>query len=241
MNVYDRMIADIDAVLTRRCLQRLSTLIQGRGNACRVIENALSRWTCTIIRTGQHSMICRKDLDDQPYNTALVVTHANAELALVWIKGSTNLDDWWHNLDFKTADDGDVTRGFDAKAKALKDKILECLQEKKKVLICGHSLGGTVATLITHALNKERPDVKTVTVTIGAPRCGKAKLKSAYDRSQVPGTHATLRLMNYQDLVPTVPPHSMGYQHVGMPWASTTTRTAATSKTKPVRWCQNCF
>lgn len=76
--------------------------------------------------------------------------------------------------------------------------------KKKRLLICGHSLGGAMATIASSRL-KDRLDF---CVTFGSPRVGNKVWLAANDFHH----H---RFVNNNDIVPKVPPAIMGFRHHG--------------------------
>lgn len=72
------------------------------------------------------------------------------------------------------------------------------------LLICGHSLGGAIATLLA------APSCATELVTIGSPRVGDADFVDAL--AQAPGL-SQWRFVNCCDLVVEVPPEFLGFVH----------------------------
>jgi len=92
------------------------------------------------------------------------------------------------------------------------DNALENLQgEATDIVVCGHSLGGAVATLYAHSINKHYPDYNIKSVTIGSPRVGNKVFKENYDNSDID----TLRIVHKNDLVTHVPYirfHHVNYQ-----------------------------
>jgi triacylglycerol lipase len=109
-----------------------------------------------------------------------------------------------------------VHKGFKAEVDELWPMILEDLNPKvvgkRKVWVTGHSLGAAMATIVAArcTLDKEKiPDVQVEELyTYGSPRVGWNK----YCKS-LPVTH--YRWRNNNDIVTTVPPAFMGYNHHG--------------------------
>ena len=82
------------------------------------------------------------------------------------------------------------------------DIALENLQgETTDIVVCGHSLGGAVATLYAHSIKKHYPDYNIKSVTIGSPRVGNKTFKDNYDLSDID----TLRIVHNNDLVTHTP------------------------------------
>ena len=105
---------------------------------------------------------------------------------------------------------GRVHTGFQKSAQALQPLAENWLKKmtakRTHLLICGHSLGGAIATLLAMAL---QPDTL---ITIGCPRVGDdAFVSSLLGQPQL----QVIRVVNCCDAVPTVPPTFLGYEHAG--------------------------
>ena len=82
------------------------------------------------------------------------------------------------------------------------DTALENLQGKATdIVVCGHSLGGAVATLYAHSIKKHYPHYNIKSLTIGSPRVGNKVFKENYDNSGID----TLRIVHNNDLVTHTP------------------------------------
>ena len=89
------------------------------------------------------------------------------------------------------------------------DTAIENLQgETTDIVVCGHSLGGAVATLYAHSIKKHYPHYNIRCVTIGSPRVGNKTFKDNYDSYEID----TLRVVHNNDLVTHTP--YIGFQHV---------------------------
>lgn len=129
------------------------------------------------------------------------------------------LADLAHDLDASMAPWRDtsarVHHGFADAALSLLPQVEAWLHglgnQRKRLLVTGHSLGAAIATLLSTVL---KPDEL---ITLGSPRVGDA----AFTRlmQQLPTRHT--RLVDGCDLVTEVPPnislggHGLSYQHVG--------------------------
>ena len=83
----------------------------------------------------------------------------------------------------------------------------------KPLYLCGHSLGGALATLVyAHFTLSRDPILVNGVVTVGQPRVGTKKFK---EMMQVMGPCVLQRIYNANDIVPTVPPTIEGYRHYG--------------------------
>jgi hypothetical protein len=82
------------------------------------------------------------------------------------------------------------------------DTALENLQGKATdIVVCGHSLGGAVATLYAHSIKNHYPHYNIKSLTIGSPRVGNKVFKENYDKSGID----TLRIVHNNDLVTHTP------------------------------------
>lgn len=91
----------------------------------------------------------------------------------------------------------------DAKVLAL----LAANRPGKRLVLCGHSLGGAVANLLALAWGADQ------LVTIGQPRTGNAAFAN-WSAQRLPGERY-VRIVDHQDIVTEVPPALLAYQHAG--------------------------
>ena len=105
---------------------------------------------------------------------------------------------------------GRVHKGFRDSAAGLLKQTSTWLQDvasrRKRLLICGHSLGGAIATLLAIPANAD------ALITFGCPRVGDDDFADALESR---ATLQMIRVVDCCDLVPTVPPPYMGYHHAG--------------------------
>merc|ERR1711988_235982 len=96
----------------------------------------------------------------------------------------------------------------------------------QKVLVTGHSLGGALANLIAIHIRNKYPDCQLHLSTYGAPRAFatadadriQAKMikdSDGFDMFSSGGKLTAWRFLNYGDVVPSLPPSTMGFKHVG--------------------------
>ncbi len=102
---------------------------------------------------------------------------------------------------------GRVHAGFASAARAVLPQLNWWLEEKcpehSRLILCGHSLGAALATLVASI---RKP---TLLLTIGSPRVGNSQFASTLDGV------AVTRLVNCCDVVTQVPPETPWYVHVG--------------------------
>jgi pimeloyl-ACP methyl ester carboxylesterase len=130
----------------------------------------------------------------------------------VWvaIEGSDESVDWRRNLEMLYTS-SDTHAGFANYATLLMAQMLSAgvnLDFRKRLILCGHSLGGAVATIIASHLQDRFPYLGLV--TFGSPRPGGRKFR---DRLQVPH----LRYVHGDDIVPHLPSSLLGFRHTIYP------------------------
>lgn len=121
---------------------------------------------------------------------------------------------------------GAVHAGFARAATALLPAVTAWLDtrgaNRTELLLCGHSLGGAIATLlamrlVTGRASGAQPPGSQATriqlVTLGSPRVGDAAFARAFAACNILST----RIVNWLDIVTRLPPEVLGYRHVGTP------------------------
>lgn len=125
---------------------------------------------------------------------------------------------------------GKTTFGFRKHYQPLRAKLINCLSEYHKsvdhIFVCGHSLGGALATLSVPDLTSIHDTVKDKlsVATFASPRCVDREFA---DRLKADGV-SFYRVANSEDVVPYLPTPSytpsgppdkndVGYTHVGQP------------------------
>lgn len=97
---------------------------------------------------------------------------------------------------------GAVHRGFYEAAKKANDfatKYLDKFYAGQKLLICGHSLGGAIALILSEMLRRKPERYNILLYTYGAPRAGDATFVQAAE------SLVHHRMVNHNDPVPSVP------------------------------------
>jgi triacylglycerol lipase len=121
---------------------------------------------------------------------------------------------WITDFDFAVNGQG-IHRGFGIALDAVWSDIARFLSTDrpvKNLLVTGHSLGGALAVLCARRALHELGIAADAVYTFGQPRTGNALF--ADDFNGVLGER-TYRLVHGQDIVPTVPPPTRGFVHVG--------------------------
>ena len=81
-----------------------------------------------------------------------------------------------------------------------------------ELVVCGHSLGGTLATLYGTYLASTLPNRRGRVFPSASPRVGNATFRDAVSQFQ---NLSIYRLVNYQVLIPRLPLYFQGFHHVG--------------------------
>ena len=105
---------------------------------------------------------------------------------------------------------GRLHSGFHAEVNDLWPMLERHLAENKRTTwFAGHSLGGAMATISAGRCKLSKiPTNPAAIFTYGSPRVGNRKY---INYVQVPH----FRWVNNNDIVPRVPPHWLGYRHIG--------------------------
>jgi triacylglycerol lipase len=104
---------------------------------------------------------------------------------------------------------GLVHNGFQNEVEKIWKDVLKTIDSKshasKKLTMCGHSLGGAMATV---AASRQKDRIDSL-YTFGSPRVGNKEFVNAFSDVK------HYRFVNNNDIVPTVPFAWMGYRHHG--------------------------
>ena len=154
-------------------------------------------------------------ISDAATDTQCAVEPFGERGAVVVFRGSESRRDWRTNfrvLRRRTAI-GTVHRGFWEAWSSVRDRVVAELVriDPVRVFVCGHSLGGAIATLAAMEIAEVLPMGQRVQcVTFGAPRPGFGSLARAARRLPV-DFH---RYIHPADPVPRVPLALFGHRHV---------------------------
>lgn len=104
-------------------------------------------------------------------------------------------------------------KGFTEDYRKVRQTILDKIATGKydTIIITGHSLGGSLATLCAVDSQFHFPDMRIINITFASPRVGNKEFAKSYDK-RVP---LTLRIVNGEDYITKVPLNIQGYYHVG--------------------------
>jgi predicted lipase len=138
---------------------------------------------------------------------------------LIAIRGTNNLTNWRTNFDIQFTHSewlrGNVHRGFAEASQRINHELRTWLvktvdMDRTSLWLCGHSLGGAIATYLAPSMADFGANVRTVT-TYGSPRVGDRQYVSEWNKRFAAVSH---RIVNSIDPVPHMPPWATGYRHV---------------------------
>lgn len=142
---------------------------------------------------------------------------------IITLRGTQTPEDWLHNLDFiaepyqPVPGRGTVHQGFQLVYYAIRKNLVDIVnkvgQGCTEVLITGHSLGGSLATLAMPDMlsNCLTGNVSPILYSLASPRTGHDDFQSFFDSH----VNVCYRVVNTWDVVPHVPPVLAGFTHVG--------------------------
>jgi pimeloyl-ACP methyl ester carboxylesterase len=137
--------------------------------------------------------------------TQAFITHQD-EIVLISVRGTQEPMDFVRDTDAEQVPFeegiGKAHQGFYKAYKAMSKFVqvyLDQFHTGQKIIICGHSLGGAIATLLAEALRRSPNGYEILLYTYGSPRAG--------DADFVAGAEALVhhRMVNNNDPIPSVP------------------------------------
>jgi predicted lipase len=175
-----------------------------------------STWTCATC-------------DKNNILEAIVETHGERALLgynteyntmFVSFRGSTNIQNWIDNIQFRQIYPYNntsigVEKGFYKAYQNIKPDVFETLDRltqkysTKKLLLTGHSLGAAITTLMAY-------DVMNMYdlffFTFGSPRVGNTYFVQQFNMGS--SYESMYRVTHYYDIVPHLPQEALGYLHI---------------------------
>jgi predicted lipase len=148
--------------------------------------------------------------------------------AVIAIRGTEGILEWIHDAEFLQVPcpflvgAGHTEDGFTAMYESLRTgaaanspsvvsalATLQCPRPVSSMTICGHSLGGALATLLALDVAANTAFKNPAVYTYGSPRTGDSLFASTFDQV----VQNSYRVANRLDIVPTLPP-PVDYDHV---------------------------
>lgn len=149
-----------------------------------------------------------KDNNHRPY---IIELDSEEKIVYVGFTGTDQFVDWIFNLNFKKVNwskyDSQVHAGFSWLFSIIEVSLSRDLRllSGYKIIFCGHSLGGAMATLASSKYCHRTLSL----VTFGSPRVGCAKFKKGIEKE----VQLIVRVTNVLDPVGYLP--LFGYSHIG--------------------------
>ena len=150
-------------------------------------------------------------------NRYLIGTVRGKKVQEVYILGTTNFTNLLHDLNTKHVMHKKlgimIHKGFSDFAKAVYDDIIPRIDVKKKLVVCGHSLGGAAAVILALMLRVDEFPVRKV-FAFGQPKFTDLEGTDAYNDLDV------IRIINEGDIIPQLPPDGLDardqqFRHLG--------------------------
>lgn len=133
----------------------------------------------------------------------VLLRHQSARLQILVFRGTVGRDAWKRNFQLRLIpwDRGRVHQGFAHSLDNIWSALEQDIDSHAPLLICGHSLGGALATLaLSRLLHQGRIQRQLAQVySFGAPRPGDPEFCASVESS------AVHRVVNGRDLVPQLP------------------------------------
>ena len=210
---FDDFTPDKDfRIGTARAMMWTSQLAYEVRHAHRKVATVLGRWNLepvALIGNGKASTL--------PFvsTRGLVATGRGATVVAFAGTDPAALANWVTNLNLG-ARTRDVHRGFEDSIGTVWDDISSALTPAavaRPLFIAGHSLGGALAVIAAERLRRELKIEAAAVYTFGAPRVGSSAFAQSYNASGL--GERTYRLIHGLDIVPTLPPSTLGFRHAG--------------------------
>jgi predicted lipase len=165
---------------------------------------------------------------DDEVSIGLICQAAQAGDVVIAIRGTEGTLEWIHDAEFLQvpcpflSGAGHTDDGFTAMYESLRTgaapnspTVVSALAKLpfprpvSSVTICGHSLGGSLATLLALDVAANTAFTNPAVYTYGSPRTGDSLFASTFDQV----VKNSFRIANRVDIVPTLPP-PVDYEHV---------------------------
>lgn len=112
-----------------------------------------------------------------------------------------------------------VHRGFLTRYERVRDRVYAAIvrSEAQRIVFTGSSAGGALTLLAFVDVAHSYPEIDIEHISFGAPRIFDSAAVRWINRllEERPGSARTLRVVNGNDRIPSVPPALTGYRHIG--------------------------
>ena len=165
-----------------------------------------------------HKLGLVKWIEHKPSDTQGFVAIKNRRIYVVF-RGSESKKDFQNDASVQKVPfikEGEkVHIGFKSSWEPVAEDVYSAIREANEgmgtvdsVVVCGHSLGGAVATLMAYSIKNRFYGYHVECCTIGSPRVGNKVFKQNFDKSGI----ESIRVVHNNDLVTHTP--YIGFQHV---------------------------
>ena len=170
------------------------------------------------IQWNDYKIIWSKWIEHKPSDTQGFVAIKNRTIYVVF-RGSESKKDFQNDASVQKVPfikEGEkVHIGFKSCWEPVVEDVYLAISEASErmstvdsVVVCGHSLGGAVATLMAYSVKNRFYGFHVECCTIGSPRVGNKVFKQNFDKSGI----ESIRVVHNNDLVTHTP--YIGFQHV---------------------------
>ncbi|WP_246070632.1 lipase family protein [Paenibacillus kobensis] len=168
-----------------------------------------------------------ESIKEKEFGGYIAQSLSDASLQAVVIRGTESSLDWLMDFEFKletfheVPNSGKTEAGFTnlyrsmtveyadpSRPSELLSETLDHLPAGTKLVVTGHSLGSSLATIHAFLAGSKNFDVELI--TFASPRVGDSAFVEAFERMNIANT----RVFNKPDVVPTVPIELFGYRHL---------------------------
>jgi hypothetical protein len=178
----------------------------------------LAYQTQESINWKDHKLGLVKWIEHKPSDTQGFVAIKNRTIYVVF-RGSESKKDFQNDASVQKVPfikEGEkVHIGFKSCWEPVAEDVYVAINEARDLMstvdnlvVCGHSLGGAVATLMAHSIKDRFYGYHVECCTIGSPRVGNKVFKQNFDKSGI----ESIRVVHNNDLVTHTP--YIGFQHV---------------------------
>lgn len=158
---------------------------------------------------SKDSYYIKPHISNKKYDTQVNILNNNNTLYICF-RGTSSLQDWKINLDSrlieykKNNNKFKIHNGFYTQYNSVKNNIMPFIMKNNtynNIVICGHSLGGALATICSFDLCDNIYNSNITCVTFGSPRVGDKKFVNLYNNYNI----STHRIVISGDPVPKWP------------------------------------
>jgi len=172
------------------------------------------------------------DSGTQTFGYVGVQSLGSSSRVVISFRGTSNLPNWLTDLEatktspYEGVPDAAVHYGFYTASQKLESQVMDAVASAMaaggvdSIYVTGHSLGAALSVLTAVSVKGKYPDTPVAIYNFGLPRVGNQAFAQFFESLNIP----VFRVVNFDDIVPHVPPQSMGFYHVDTEvWVHNTT------------------